>query len=657
MEKKANHRTYLSRLLLFLFMLLSFMLSVSLVTVQHLPELMTADEVAGFDFVSKEAKLDRNLFSFYAEKLYTPEDFASGQTGQPSFTTESSNNNDRQFIRYGTYRLTISLPAGHVFALSGDSATYSQKIWVNGKVISEVGTVADNAEDFVPRTKYYTVCFTSTDQPTEIVIQRANFVHQSGTLFEIDLGEQNIVQQAENLKLFRSIIGLGILFTGFLFFLGISFFFPGRKEYLWFSLACLSLCIRNSFVSPKPVMVLFPELNWYLGHRLECCSMIFSYFFLLLFYNYNFKNIVPKWFRHVGYALCMLGIGIYLLLPSTIYSKLTADAVHMMIAYLAVYTVAFFYELIHKKIYFKSISFNLMLTGFLVTTSCSIVDGVLYRITRDYNLNQIGMLIFVFLNEIALAIQMRQAEDSLNEANLREKEMARKNKELSDLYSMRTELLSDISHELRTPLTVISSYAGLTKMQIEKNAVNTETMAHLNIIQQEAVRLGSLVEQLKTVSAGTQKKTMAPMEKNIYRTLCKAAEFCKPICDKNSNVIEVISANHGLEGYYAADSIMQVLINLISNSTRHCFSSVILLKAEKADDMIKVSVSDHGDGMSKEQLAHVLERGVSGDHSTGIGLSLCRTIIESSGGTIHIDSTLGMGTTVQFTLPEKGNTE
>lgn len=638
-------------------MLFVLMLSVSLLTVQHLPELMTAQEVKSFDFVTKEAKLDRNLFSFYAEQLYTPEDFASGYTGQPTFTTESDNNQDRQYVSYGTYHLTISLPAGHVYALSGDSATYSQKIWVNGLLVSEVGKVADNAKDFVPRTKYYTVCFTATNQPTEIVIQRANFVHYSGTLFEIDLGPQNIVQQAENMKLFRSILCLGILFTGFLFFLGISFFFPDRKEYLWFSLACLFLGIRNSFVSPKPVMVLFPELNWYIGHKLECCSFILAFFFMLLFYNCIFKNVVPKWLRYIGYIMCVVNAGIYLLLPSTIYSVITGDVIHLLIVYLAAYTIIFFINLFRKKVYIGNISFNLMLTGFLVTSVCSIIDGVLYRITADYNLTQVGMLIFIFLTEIALAIQMRKAKDLLNEANLREKQMAQKNKELSDIYNMRTELLSDISHELRTPLTVISSYAGLTNMQIEKNAVNKETIDHLNIIQQEAVRLGTLVEQLKTVSAGTYKNNMTPKKENVYATLRKAAEFCKPICDKNGNVIEVTVSDQSLEGYYASDSILQVLYNLISNSTRHCFDSVIQLKAVSTDDQILVSVSDHGDGMDPQQLAHVFERGSSWDHSTGIGLSLCSKIIESSGGTIHIDSEKGLGTTVQFTLPKEGKAE
>jgi signal transduction histidine kinase len=66
--------------------------------------------------------------------------------------------------------------------------------------------------------------------------------------------------------------------------------------------------------------------------------------------------------------------------------------------------------------------------------------------------------------------------------------------------------LADISHEMRTPLTVMSSYAGLTKMQIKGGRVDTDTLENLDIIQHEAVRLGTMTEQIKLSSVKREQR-------------------------------------------------------------------------------------------------------------------------------------------------------
>lgn len=624
---------------------------IAVLTSIYVPELLSTEQINQFDFTANVGKIDRDLFDFYAEKLYSPSDFASGNTENPSYTVDSPDNKNRQFVDYGTYRLMIPLPAGQVYAISADSATYSQKVWINGQLLSDVGTVADCAEDFVPRTNFYVVCFTPSENMTEIVIQRSNFVHKSGTLFELDLGPQKQIMEMKDIKLFRSILALGVVFTAFLFFLGVSLFFPQYRRFLWFSLACLFLGIHSSFVSPKPVMILFPELNWYLGHKLECSSTILTYLCVLLFYNSVFPKAVPRAVRIVGYSLCAVGLGVYLILPSSIYSYLTQTAVYLMAAYLVVCATLFIFGIIKKKVLMDSTARVLMAAGVLITMFCSVADELLYRKTADYNISQVGILMFIFLTSLALTLQMHEAEEALDEATKREAEMRQKTHELSNLYQMRSDFLSDISHELKTPLTVMSGYAGLTKMQLEKDAVNEKTPDNLEIIQKEAVRLGTLVEQLKTVSADKNGRTLSPVRTDISETLCRAAEFCRPICEKNGNCIKTELPEEPLFAYYVSDSILQVFYNLIANSNRHCRDNVITLKAEKNGRFIKVSVSDNGSGISPEVMQHIFERGVSGDHSSGLGLALCRDIIEDGGGIIQIESRIGEGTSVIFTVP------
>ena len=656
MENKSgriqNGRRWTALMIFFAVLLASFF-GISALTSVSVPELTTQSEINSFDFTKNVGMLDRDLFAFYPDHLYTPSDFAAKKTVTPEFTLNSNDNDKRQYYRYGTYRLTIKLPAGHVYAMSADSATYSQKVWVNGKLLSTVGKVSSSKKGFVPRTNSYTVCFTATEQPTEIIVQRANFVHWSGTLFEIKLGPQTKVFQIVTEKLFRSISALGMLFAAFLIFFGLALFFRDRKQFIWFALACLSLCIRDCFVSPKPIMILFPELNWYFGHKLEHLAFVLTFLFLLMFYNSEFRGVVLKPVRYLGYILFAVIGGIYLILPSTIYSSMTQTTVYIMIAYGIVYTGFFLPAFIKRRAeYHNQDSYVLVCVGALIFILSALIDGFLYRRTADYDISQIGMITTIFITAIALALESRHAQDELQMANAREENMRMVNQTLSDLYKIRMEFMSDISHEMKTPLTVMSSYAGLTKMQIEKGAVNEQTMTNLETVQSEAVRLAAMVEKLKN-SSSDKNREIVPTRNNICETLNGTVEFCRLICSKRNNKIEVKVSEDPLYAEYTTDGIIQVLYNLITNSSRHCRNSVILIEAEENDRFVQVTVSDQGGGIAPEILPHVFERGVSGDKSSGLGLALCRDIIEEGGGRIWILRTTAKGTAVRFTVPKE----
>jgi len=636
--------------MIFFCLLLFVFLGISVLTFRKVPALKTKDDLTSFDFTKGVGKINRNLFEFYPEKLYSPEDFAAGKTGEPAFTVDSENNKERQLCPYGTYRLVLSLPEGVTFAMGSDSATYAQKVWVNGTLVSEFGKVSSRKEDFIPRTGYYTACFTAGKNPTEIVVQQANFVHWSGTLFEVDMGPQNDIYDMITKKLFRTLLALGMMLTASIIFFGIGLFFPGRRQYLWFSFGCLSLCIRSSFVSPKPVMILFPQLNWYFGHKLEHIMLQTALLFMLLFYNEIFPNLVNRIVRYAGYILAAVGIAMYAFLPSTVYSPLTQKDVNCMIVYFCLYMALFLFGFFRKRKEYGGTGNFLMMTGVIILNVSCLMDAFRYRRDKDYNLSQSGMLIFIFITSIALTMELLKVQEELNEAAAREEKMRLTNQTLTELHEVRSEFMSDLSHELRTPLTVMSNYAGLTRLQIAKNNLDESTTGNLEIIEKEAVRLGTLVEQLKDISSDRVRK-ISPVRGDVKNVLLKAADFCKPICEKNHNRIEINVPEKPLYAMYIPESILQVLYNLITNANRHGKNGCIRLKAENEGAFVSVEVEDAGNGISPDILPHIFERGVSGDNSTGLGLSICRDIIETGGGEIMVKRTSSSGTVFRFTIP------
>ena len=100
--------------------------------------------------------------------------------------------------------------------------------------------------------------------------------------------------------------------------------------------------------------------------------------------------------------------------------------------------------------------------------------------------------------------------------------------------------------------------------------------------------------------------------------------------------------------------IMQVITNILSNSLRHTQNGIINITLQKQGENQLVSISDNGGGMSAEMKAKALDGYVSVSKEYwrhGIGLYVCNRIVEAHGGKIWIESELGKGTTVSFTLP------
>ena len=199
----------------------------------------------------------------------------------------------------------------------------------------------------------------------------------------------------------------------------------------------------------------------------------------------------------------------------------------------------------------------------------------------------------------------------------------------------------------------MGSYAGLTIRQIKKNAVTPETVKNLDVIQQEAVRLGLLVEQLSASACDKPKETTTESV-DIGELFARSEKFCTPVCSKNHNTVIVKYPEETLTVSGDDDALFQVLYNLITNSNRHTQNGKIILSAERIYKSVRIFLIDNGEGISPEKLPYVFERGYSGDNSSGIGLSLCRDIIENFGGSIKIDNILSGGAVVTILLPCEG---
>ena len=226
-----------------------------------------------------------------------------------------------------------------------------------------------------------------------------------------------------------------------------------------------------------------------------------------------------------------------------------------------------------------------------------------------------------------------------------------------ELDEMKSQLLSTVSHELRTPLASIKGFAT-TLLREDVQWDERSRREFLSIIDEESDRLSELISNLLDMSrieAGTLRVEPEPTD-------------LRPIIDETVAAFQVMTHDHQLQAstppslpLVMADPrrIRQVLRNLVDNAVKYSpQGGPISITVQVSGDNLEISVADQGLGIELDHVGHIFDRFYQVDSAStrriggsGLGLSICRAIVEAHGGRIGARSQPGIGSTFCFTLP------
>ena len=220
-------------------------------------------------------------------------------------------------------------------------------------------------------------------------------------------------------------------------------------------------------------------------------------------------------------------------------------------------------------------------------------------------------------------------------------------------------LASALAHELNQPLTAIANYCEAARDMLagSPDAETLDTVREaLDDAAQQSVRAGQIVRRLRDfITYGQTERKVEQLPRLI------AEANALGLVGSREYGIEVDVELHPEARQVLVDriQIQQVLLNLIRNAIDAMIDSRIrqltITAAPCDDDMIEISVADTGGGISEDIAAHLFQPFVtSKEQGMGIGLSICRTIIEAHGGRIWFDSGSAGGTIFHFTIPNAG---
>jgi len=262
---------------------------------------------------------------------------------------------------------------------------------------------------------------------------------------------------------------------------------------------------------------------------------------------------------------------------------------------------------------------------------------------RGYLISNIGdMILAGGILSIILMIHLRMY-------NQQQRKLNEQNTVLSKVNRTKTEFFANTSHEMRTPLTVVSVNVQTALRRLQRmDAKDPDTEKLLANAQTEIMRLSRLVGGM--LSLASISEDMEKRKIDMATLITGTADTLLLLLSKRGNELQTQTGDD-LFVFGDADLLSQMMTNLIQNAHAHTENDIIRLHTVRDGGKITFTVSDNGAGISPELIPRLFERGVTGGGGTGYGLFLCKTVVESHGGEIWIESEQGKGTTVRFTLP------
>ncbi|MHB1400433.1 MAG: ATP-binding protein [Trichloromonadaceae bacterium] len=244
--------------------------------------------------------------------------------------------------------------------------------------------------------------------------------------------------------------------------------------------------------------------------------------------------------------------------------------------------------------------------------------------------------------------RLQHMVDELNHANLR----------LQDVDRAKSMFIASMSHELRTPLNSIIGFSSILLKEMP-GPLNFEQKKQLKMVMGSARHLLNLINDILDISKiESGELTITRENFSLVEVLAQVQESLAPQAEKKGLYLTV---NVGPElGRLVSDSrrVRQILLNLVGNAVKFTEHGGVTVDCERREQQLEIRVIDSGIGVREENLKNLflsfrqLDTGLARKYEgTGLGLFICKRLVQMLGGQIRVQSRFGEGSTFSFTLP------
>lgn len=225
---------------------------------------------------------------------------------------------------------------------------------------------------------------------------------------------------------------------------------------------------------------------------------------------------------------------------------------------------------------------------------------------------------------------------------------------------MKDAFLGTVSHEMRTPLTILK--AGLTDLQDGlSGSLSSEQREVLEMCNRHTDRLTRIITDILDLSHFESGKLPLRHESvPILALIQRTADEMRPLFEESGTLLRCELPTHEVTIIADSHMVSRILVNLLGNAVRYAEKEIRIAFSQDGQNCI-ISVMDDGPGIDPAEQGRLFKKfeqlhrpkGGSGYKGTGLGLALCKEMVELHGGKIWVESALGQGTQFHFSLPLK----
>lgn len=266
----------------------------------------------------------------------------------------------------------------------------------------------------------------------------------------------------------------------------------------------------------------------------------------------------------------------------------------------------------------------------------------------------VGLAAFVDRDteETSLILSIRD----ITQRKLIEKELIKTLERERELSELKTGFVSVVSHEFRTPLAVILASAGLVQNYFDRITPESRTH-HIQLIQDQVLHMRDLIDDVLSVTkAETGQLSIVPAQVDLI-AFCKEVINHVQLTAADTHSIHLYSDDDRLSAHLDANLMRRVMMNLLSNAVKYSpKGGEVGVHVTHHDGQAVIRVVDSGIGIPKEdqeRLFQTFQRAsnVETIPGTGLGLMIAKQAVEAHGGSIHLTSEVGVGTTITISFP------
>jgi len=547
---------------------------------------------------------------------------------------------------YGTYHLRILLdqPLSEPLSFWFQSVYTASEVEINGTVLSRFGKLSEEKEGHVSVTKSFLISYVPTDQnQMDLFVRASNYGSplKGGIVRSVEFGIQHEIDTVYwNSIGLQLVVGVLLLIHGL--YLLIIYLMDVRKTELIIFFSMMVAAAVSIGVEHNGLLFRFLQVDFAWTLKLKVLSYIGFCLFLFLMGRELFGNL-RKGKAFYSYILSLLGFTLFIIFgpeETVLYS--IEKGVYMILYYIPVFWTAYYFM---KMVFIQAEGALFLLCSVLAVINNILWASVYYAGTSQFMFYPVDLI--AALAAFSTYWFRRYFHQSHQNVLL--------NAQLAESNKLKDRFLANTSHELRTPLHGIMNIAQSVLIR-KKHVLDEESQRDMELLIMVSRRMSLMLNDLLDVVRLQDKRIVMNIKVVQVRSLAEGVLDMLRFLTGETKVELRMDINEDLPCVYADEErLVQILINLVHNALKFTEQGSVVLSAEQVDGQVWIHVTDTGIGMDEALRKRVFmryEQGAYGEGGIGLGLSICKELVELHGSELLLQSQPGKGSKFSFKLPE-----